>query len=282
MMETAKCLVFDLDGTLYEDTDHFDYYARLLKECVDDQKQEDFQKDYERAQEGSHPVQIGKVYDAERDVVLTVNPFSFIVEQVEEWSGNAWTDRRVRTTYLEPVHLNFHSMIALGDGWWPPFSIALHYGVTRAEAYDCYVKTKDYMSSGQFEMTKTKGLREALLQWREEKRLVLLTNSEAYDVKNILKNLDLEGVFHEVIPSANKPEKTDQWFEQILDNWEGEASEIVSIGDNFMNEIAPALQYGFQAVFIQSHDIRYDHPHLKVVNTLSEMTEINSKTPGGH
>ncbi|CCG44628.1 HAD superfamily hydrolase [Halobacillus halophilus DSM 2266] len=99
--------------------------------------------------------------------------------------------------------------ITLGDGWWLPFSIARHYGVSEEEVRECYGQTKEYMVSDQFSLTKTKGLRDALLKWRKEKRLVLITNSEAHDVLN---RIDLTDMFHERIPSAAKPLHTNELF----------------------------------------------------------------------
>ncbi|MGP4077230.1 HAD family hydrolase [Halobacillus sp. K22] len=217
-------------------------------------------------------MQIGKVYDLIEDVIITVDPFSNEAQKVETWTGEVWSKSRMEKTYPEPLTYDFERLIALGDGWWLPYSIARHYGVSGEQARACYDQTKDYMVSEQFSLTKTQGLRESLLKWRIEKRLILITNSEAHDVDHILNRIDLRGIFHEQITSSEKPHRTIELFRTILRNVEYSAGSIVSIGDNFMNEIAPALELGMKAVWIHPTESEINHKDLKIVKSLEECT----------
>ena len=65
-----KVIVFDLDGTLYEDTHHFEYYAKQLQHKLPAEKRESFWKDYQSALDLQHALQIGRAYDVEQDLVL--------------------------------------------------------------------------------------------------------------------------------------------------------------------------------------------------------------------
>ncbi|MCA0969612.1 HAD family hydrolase [Halobacillus litoralis] len=267
MIDEARCLLFDLDGTLYEDTDHFRYYADRLKEGLDESNRSLFEKDYASILNGEHPLQIGKVYDAEYDLILTVNPFTNEVENVQDWTGE-----EVENNYNARVDYDFERKVAIGDGWWIPSSIARHYGIKLEEAFECYRQTKEFMASDQFTMTQTPGLRKALEAWRKDKALLLVTNSEEEDVAVILEQLNLEGVFHEIITSAQKPMNVIDQFEGLLKKYELLPEESVSIGDNFMNEIAPALVLGMKAIFVQPHSESTSHENMIHVHSLKEIT----------
>ncbi|MCA1011310.1 HAD family hydrolase [Halobacillus halophilus] len=273
MIDQAECLIFDLDGTLYEDTDHFEYYAQMLQQRASMENRPHIKKDYRKVLAGKHPLQIGKVYDVEKDVILTVDPFSNTAQKVETWRGKVWPKSRTEVIYPDSLTYDLEKLIALGDGWWIPYSIARHYGVSAEEARECYDQTKEYMVSDLFSLTKTEGLRDALLKWKKEKKLVLITNSEAHDVDHILKRIDLTDLFHEIITSAAKPLHTTELFQGLLRNGKYTAGTVISIGDNFMNEIAPALALGMKAIWIYPPGSDWNHKDLKIVKSFEECTK---------
>ncbi|MBU9723474.1 MULTISPECIES: HAD family hydrolase [Bacillaceae] len=266
-----KLYIFDLDGTLYEGTDHFDYYADRLSLDVPKEKQHEFWKDYEEMKAGKHQVSIGKAYDVKNDAVLTIDPMSLTVIKAVDWEGNS-LDVLAEKYRGKQVKFDFKEMIAIGDGWWLPFVCAVHYGVE--DCYPRYVETKAYMSSDQFELEKIPHLKSFLNQLKEEATIVLITNSDEEDVRRLLTELDLDGVFHEVITSAKKPTKTTAYFEELKKKFNIEADEIVSIGDNFINEIAPALLLGMNAVYISEHIDQTEHHNLIQVKRISEWIEL--------
>ncbi len=269
-LEDAKLVIFDLDGTLYEDTDHFDYYAELLKEELrTEEEKKHFQIDYEAMKAGNHIVKIGKAYDAQRDNILTLDPMTLQVTEVHNWDGQLIHQSEVGTLYKEPLVFNFETMIAIGDGWWLPLVTALHYGIK--DTFTSYNKTKEYMVTENFELTKTPGLKQGLLNLKKTKQIVLCTNSDLDDVIRLLKELDLEGIFDYILPSSMKPTKTAELFQSLFNKFNIAPQESVSIGDNFINEIAPALKLGMKAVYIQSESREQDNPNVFVVPTLANV-----------
>ncbi len=267
----CKLIIFDLDGTLYEDTDHFDYYASLLKEKVAIDEQEHFIKDYEDMKKGDHPVAIGKAYDVERDAILTLDPLTLKVTHVQKWDGTEWDSEDVNHTYDRELTFDFEKMIAIGDGWWLPYSAARHYGVSIEETYHCYTKTKEFMVTDEFQLTKTPGLKEGLNKLKEEAEIVLVTNSEKDDVERLLNELELDDLFPEIVPLAQKPVQTKKIFLDLMKKYGVKADETVSIGDNLINEIAPALLLGLKTIYIQPTGIKLEHANLKVVTSLADV-----------
>ncbi|WP_349409675.1 HAD family hydrolase [Pseudalkalibacillus sp. SCS-8] len=267
----CKLVIFDLDGTLYEDTDHFDHYASLLKERVAPEHQADFLNDYEAMKKGDHTVSIGKAYDADHDAILTLDPLTLKVTHVQQWDGKEWDHTRIQGTYSEDITFDFEKIIAIGDGWWLPYTAARHHGVSIEETYQCYTETKEYMVTDAFELTKTPGLRDGLLKLKEEAEVVLVTNSEEDDVQRLLKELELDDIFPEIVPLAQKPVQTKKIFLDLMKKYNAKPEETVSIGDNLINEIAPALVLGMRTIYIQPTGIEMEHENLKVVTGLAEV-----------
>ncbi len=271
----CKLIIFDLDGTLYEDTDHFDHYASLLQERVAPEHQEDFMDDYIAMKRGEHTVSIGKAYDAVQDSVLTLDPLTLKVTHVQTWDGTEWDKERIEDTYKGDISFDFENIIAIGDGWWLPYSSARHHGVSIEETYQCYTKTKEFMVTDAFQLTKTPGLKEGLLKLKEEAEVVLVTNSEEDDVHRLLEELGLKDIFPEIIPLAQKPVQTKKIFLELMEKYGVKPEETVSIGDNLINEIAPALLLGMRTMYIQPTGIELEHDNLKVVTGLEEVFKEN-------
>ncbi len=270
-MKIEGLYIFDLDGTLYEGTDHFDYYAKRLALDVKEADQGKFWDDYKRTKNGEHPLEVGKAYDVKEDAILTVDPMTLTVVQAHHWDGTEWTLEQIEETYVDEVAFDFENIVAIGDGWWLPFACAKHYGVENC--YKRYVETKEYMVTDDFKLAPIPGLREFLLRLKENTNIVLMTNSDADDVGRLLSELNLEQVFPRIVTSAKKPSLTDEHFKAIMAEYKVKPQETVSVGDNFINEIAPALLQGMRAVYISQHEHATKHEQLQQVKRITEWFE---------
>ncbi|MCP8968706.1 HAD family hydrolase [Ectobacillus ponti] len=267
LVEACKVLIFDLDGTLYEGTEHYDYYAEQIKQELPADLQPLFVRDYEEMKLGKHALSIGKVYDMEQDAILTLDPLAHTVVEVQTWTGQTWSDGDRGAAYPGQIVYDETRYIAVGDGWWLPYVTGAHYGAK--DTYHCYNKTKDYMSSPQFHLPKTPGLREALAGMKGEKTLVLLTNSDGPDVRRLLRGLELADIFDMTITDALKPFRTAEHLQHIVHTYGVRPDEVVSIGDNFINELAPALKLGMHAVYIAPHGGVSEYENFLIVPTLA-------------
>lgn len=276
LFKNTELVIFDLDGTLYEDTDHFDYYAEQLKKELPEESHATFMDEYRKMEAGNHIVTIGKVYDAIRDHVLKLDPVNLMVTEAWTWEGTELDSDTIQRLYPNPISLDFDAMIAIGDGWWLPNVCARHYGAK--DTQKAYVKTKDYMATDQFKLTKIPGLRQGIMKLAEKKTVVLVTNSEHDDVKRLLKNLDLEGLFDEIVTEARKPQYTKNHFSKLLEKYNTAADKAISIGDNYINEIAPAINLGMQTVFIDLYELDYPeykgHKVKSISNIIEYMKEV--------
>ncbi|MCU9613417.1 HAD family hydrolase [Caldibacillus lycopersici] len=264
-------VIFDLDGTLYEDTDHFDYYAeQLLKELPED-KHADFLAEYKKMVAGDHTVSIGKVYDVVRDYILQLDSASLTVNKAWTWEGEEVGAEEINRLYPHPIAMDFDTMIAIGDGWWLPNVCAKHFGAANTQS--AYGKTKDFMATEAFTLTKIPGLREALYHLKSKKDIILVTNSEKDDVGRLLHQLDLENIFDEIVTEARKPQHTKTHFSNLLEKYDCKPEKAISIGDNFINEIAPAIALGMRTVFIDLYEMNYPEYQGKKVKSISNLIQ---------
>lgn len=247
-----ELLIFDLDGTLYEDTEHFDYYAERLAAFIAEKDRPAFFSEYEAVQKGERDLQIGTAYDAEKDRILYLDPVTAQPVRVVNWSGREMEPSLWAEEYRN-LSFDFDKKIAIGDGWWTPHATARHFGVSKEEAYAAYVETKTYMSSEAFQLSQTPSLRSGL-QWLQSngKQMVLVTNSDDEDAESILQQLNL----HDLLPpytritSANKPAETKDHYEQLLEEYRVNPQETMVIGDNLMNDVMPGVLLGIEGIHI--------------------------------
>ncbi|WP_158306386.1 HAD family hydrolase [Caldalkalibacillus thermarum] len=271
VFQQAELIIFDLDGTLYEDTAHFEYYAQRLAEQIPEDQRKAYWQEYKRMEAGQHIVTIGKVYDVVRDRILELDYPTNLVKQAWTWEGKPLSEEEITRSYPSPIQCDFQSMIAIGDGWWLPNVCARHFGAKDTES--AYHATKEYMASDQFQLTPVPGLREALDYLKTKKELVLVTNSQPDDVERLLTLLNLQGLFGLIITDAKKPQYTLHHFSQLLKRYHIDAARALSIGDNFINEIAPAHQLGMKTIFIDMYNLDYPGYDGCKVSSIAETVE---------
>ncbi|KGX92993.1 hydrolase [Pontibacillus halophilus JSM 076056 = DSM 19796] len=269
-LEDYSLVIFDLDGTLYEDTAHFSLFAEKLKHELPLERQHAFERDEKCVQKGEHPLAIGKVYDTLEDIIWTWDPFTDMLIEPLTWDGKEAPIEQ-KSISFRASDVDFDRWLSIGDGWWPPYVLARHHGVPMETCHKVYNETKVVMSSEGGWMTRTEGLRNTLLSWKEQKHLVLVTNSDKEDVIRILSKLNLDDVFSHIIPSAMKPKETEHHFKSLLETYKLEPHDALSIGDNFINEIAPALKLGMASCWLTPDEPPITHPNLFAVSSLKQV-----------
>ncbi|QOR65386.1 HAD hydrolase-like protein [Cytobacillus suaedae] len=264
-----KVIVFDLDGTLYEDIHHFNFYAERLRDKLPLEKQEIFWKEYKLAEQGEHTLRIGRVYDVAKDLVLVQQ--DGMVKEAFKWDGTALTQEEVHHLYPEQITIDLESMLSIGDLWWVPACVAFHHGLSGESGHQSFLETREFMMTPEFKMNQITDFKEMLQDLREHGvKLVLLTNSPEPDSEVILTKLDLQTVFHKKIFNGKKPTLTSKRFEEIALTFNVKYNVILSVGDNWINEILPAQKLGCSTILIDPHHISTDESADIVVETMTQ------------
>lgn len=273
--QNIKVIVFDLDGTLYSETSHFAYYAERLKERLPRDVQDDFMRDYRAAEKKKHVIKVGRVYDTLHDLTLVHR--DRVVTEAYEWNGYKIPEERVKWLYPEPLTIDNKRMLSIGDFWWVPVPIAYHYGLGFDACHEAFLETRRYMMSPAFIMKKIPGLKETLEKLHATKKLVLLTNSPEPDSRAILQKLGLENLFDLLIFDGMKPVQTSKHFEAIKQAFAVEYGEILSVGDNWVNEIHPVQKLGVKTLFINAHELPSEYKADFVVGNPDAMVSVLKK-----
>lgn len=275
MLNEIEVVVFDLDGTLYEDTHHFDFYADRLCEKLNQANRDHFYRDYQLVKENKHPLKIGTVYDAANDFILRQKDRKVL--HAFSWMGKKISKTEIRALYPGELTFNFQSLLNVGDFWWIPVSIAKHYGISDESAQQSFLQTREYMMSSDFQMKEIPGFKDTLFSLSKIKKLVLYTNSPQKDSEVIVKKLGFLDFFDYKIFEGQKPVKTAEYFIKIHEHYHMPFSNILSIGDNAINEIIPANKLGCKTLLIDAHEIG-DETHADyIVKNIAGVVELLNK-----
>jgi HAD superfamily hydrolase (TIGR01549 family) len=267
-----KAIVFDLDGTLYEDTHHFKYYAESISNRLPQKLHEKFIFEYDSTVSGSHTLKVGRIYDTEKDFII--EHITKKLKKVYTWDGTVVEKSIVKELYNDTIEIDMQRFISIGDLWWVPGVIGLHYGLNRTDIHACFLETRKYMMSNEFIMKPVKGFKETLEYLNPSIKLILLTNSPEPDSETILKKIDIQHLFHKKIFEGKKPSRTLERFEEVCNEFHLSFNEILSVGDNFINDILPAKKAGCKAIYIDNYHIGNKEDADYVVYSISEMIDI--------
>lgn len=246
-------VIYDLDGTLYEETRHFVYYAELMRDALPSERRDDFWSELQHVWQGRHPLRIGRVYDADRDHILSVDEH-MRVTRAWTWSGDELDAPHVQDFYPEPIVCHMDGpLIAVGDGWWIPVVCARRQGLV--DTRDYYLQTKQRLHETPEWLRPIPGLADAIRTARRGVPQVVATNSHLEDAEELLVRLGLADAISGLYPSCNKPTDAARWFQRICADWDVPPERAVSVGDNYLNEIVPALQLGMRGILIDGDNV---------------------------
>ncbi|MEW6725077.1 MAG: HAD family hydrolase [Bacillota bacterium] len=256
MPNPIQVMIFDLDGTLYGDTVHFDYYAQEICQRLPAALAPDFNRDYTAFWRGETALRIGWVYDREHDLVLRLEEDR--VTRAQDWAQQEQPADRVSRLYPGPVIIDKQRFISLGDPWWIPACIGFHYGLQRHDTQQAFLVTREFMSGPDFFMAEVPGRTETFRALAERYQLVLATNSPEPDSRAIVDKLGLTPYFARMRFLSEKPMRSLELFRSVAEEFSADYPAILSVGDNLVNEITPARKLGCRTLFIDPH--RYGHP----------------------
>lgn len=240
-------IIFDLDGTLYADTDHFSYFSKLLAQKLPASVRGEYFQQEQAIWHGNHCLRIGRTYDRKNDYVLEATPEG-VVLAAWTWQGARLPDTSVAKLYTQPITFDMNSMISIGDGWWIPTACAYHFGVD--STYDAYLETKDYLASEEARVSPIPGVKEALTNLSNRMKLIVATNSDEKDTRRILKRLGLSQIFDSLYCECQKPQFAKRTLHQIVSDNQIPYNYWLSVGDNYLNDIYPAYQLGMRTCLI--------------------------------
>lgn len=260
MSVAIDTVVFDLDGTLYDHDPVYDRYAEEIAARLPDGPRERFLRHWGAFKNGTGPRIVGLGYDESRRSL-----FRHSRGQVTGYLTWDLAERAVPVP-REPVSFGA-GWVNVGDLWGVLSVLAGEYGLSRDERQDAFLATRVYMrGEGRLAADAALGTHLSALR-RGGVRLVVISNSPIDSVEQTLAHLDIRGCFDEIVGDAAKPAGMTEFFER------GSPQRVLSVGDNYVNDIEPALDAGARAVYIDRHDtgLGSDRSTCEVVRDLHEL-----------
>ncbi|MCL6454506.1 MAG: HAD family hydrolase [Alicyclobacillus sp.] len=245
-LRDVQLVIFDLDGTVYQETAHFEAYGRRLAERLPAPVRSTFLREVEEALAGEHPLRYGDAYDVTQRAIVRDG-------LVLDWAGQ-------RTPLQPSDRLEF-----VDDPWGIYGNLARYHGISESDLQAAFLETRAYMQSPTFKMTGLPGLREAINRLRSRGlRFALATNSPEPDSRAILEKLGLAGAFDAEIFNASKQTRAKEHFQSLHHSFGVPFEKMASVGDHYRNEIRPAVELGMRTVCIDRYH-RPNRPDVDVV-----------------
>lgn len=233
-------IIFDLDGTLYEDPRIFDRYAGNLAASLPPSASAEFTRGWREARERRGALSVGLGYDPVADEL-----FRFAGDLVTHrlsWDGE-------ETAVSEAVpRFAFENFV--GDWWQLLMVLATHFGISRVDQDAAFAATRAWMGSDEIQLRQDPDLPQNLATLASKVRqLVAMSNSPEQSVHNVLSELSIADCFDQIVPNASKPDGLAAFLSSLRN-----PGSVLSVGDHYINDIESALHGGALAVYIDRHE----------------------------
>lgn len=137
------------------------------------------------------------------------------------------------------------------DPWGAAANLARRHGIGDDVLNSAFAETRRDMLSPSCEVEVVDELVDALAGLRGAVRVMLATNSPRQDLDALLARLGVAHAFDEVVPDAGKPEGLRRLLSRELGpDLTARPWRLFSLGDHYPNEIAPAVEIGAAAGYI--------------------------------
>lgn len=242
-MNDIKVVVFDLDGTLYQDYRFLGRYVQhLLKGTLSEQEIEEQVKTAYAILEGNHAVRLGYFYNRENghayahDNFIPTTAYSFESLLIPEETGAISDDEL---------------FFFLGDPWCIAQMLADKYEVPISKRNEAFEAVRFEMLQQPYEIYGHAPLFDSIADLPIEKK-VLMTNTPGVTGPAFVEYLNIGSLFDAYLFDAKKPTGMQSIVKGFLD--EGyKPHEILSIGDNPFNDLAPVQQLGGRTCLISPY-----------------------------
>jgi len=263
-MNDVKVIIFDMDGTLYQD---YTFLGRYIKYLLEDSlTQQEIDVKIEESYlilEGKHPVRLG--YYISKDSFVVHAHENFLPVKSYYWNG------------IEKPNQNvvMDKLFFIGDPWGIANIYAEQYGVNAEVRSSAFEKVRNEMIQKPTEIYRHSPLFDQIANLEVEKK-ILMTNTPGITGPAFVKHLQMDELFDEYVYDAKKPLGMEMAVKELIGNGY-EPNEILSIGDNPYNDLFPVKKLGGKTCLISQYEHHGTNEWDFSVKTIEELAHLLSK-----
>ncbi|MDR0271258.1 MAG: HAD hydrolase-like protein [Paenibacillus sp.] len=263
-----KVVIFDMDGTLYQEDTFMERYIRYLLEETEHEADTEAAVSMGKAiRSGEQTFGFGHFYHLKDDL---------LVIRLEDGlaRGYAWDGSSV------PVRkklYKFDSILAadllhIGDPWNIVAMLSHRYKLPETKLSKAFDRVRKEMLAAPYQFEIHSGLMQAIEKLNVDKK-VLMTNTHLESGAQFLDFMQIHFCFDEVYCDAGKPARLTTYLASLLQQGY-KAHEILSVGDNPWNDLHPVKRIGGRTCFISpypSHDPEVWDLRLTTLDELEQL-----------
>lgn len=266
-LEGIRAVIFDLDGTLYQDHSIHLKYMELLVEGTPWQAHlQDIFKEIDEILKGNREFKLGHAY-RHTDQGAPIES----IEQLLQIDGVVnGSDGTFPSEWLSDPNI-----VYAGDPWSLCAIIARRMGLTRERGNEAFAKVREGMHVSGTTVEQHDGLAPALEKMKQKLvRSMIVSNTPESMASDLAVYLNVHNQAHDYCYGAGKPHGLIEMLPDWLRSHGLQAHEVLAVGDNGLNDLYPIRQLGGKAALISPYvvDDRIDWDFR--LHKLDELVEL--------
>ena len=259
----VRVAIFDLDGTLYQGDGFLPTYLEEL-EARGGLDREAARAELQAIFEQRHAARIGDFYDPVADRLLRAPAWH--IEAVVDWQGEPVEDDRVGQAVAYD-----DGFVYLGDAWQAVGAVATHHQVDVDAREGAFRAVRDAINTSTDVLLDTSALASVLDEVDRFEHRFVMTNTPEPLARALVTAMGLPERFDGIRFGAGKPAGLERWLAELTEQLGVSADEILCVGDNYFNDILPAVRSGCRAIWVDPFGTA---PHAGPETRVSGLGEV--------
>lgn len=259
-MKQVKVVIFDLDGTLYQDRVYYKrFIAHMLRGSVYERDTKKVQDKADAIVEGRDAMKLGHFYDSSNAVKGLSLEERLTIPFIENKVGHF-------DDYLERKYR------FVGDGWNVVFMLADRLEIAPEAVNAAFRKVRQEMLLDDYAIEVNRELIDVLGKLKGQlEGMYLLTNTPEPEAVDFVSYMGLEDKFTSIHYGADKPFGLMTYLPDILKEHGIEASEVLAIGDHGYNDLYPVHVRGGKTILATPYVVADEMPWSVRVQSLEAL-----------
>ena len=263
-MKDIKALIFDMDGTLYQDYSFMGrYISKMMADSFPEREIEETVTWAYDILEGKRPIKLGFMY----------NPAELVFyshKDLQPTASFSWEGIETELAVNAEVPLAY-----LGDPWGIAQLMAVKKKIPVEVREQAFTDVRAEMLEEAYCIIKRTDLFDEIGKL-EDKRVILMTNSPLPTAQEFVDFMEINDVFDEFHFDGKKPHGIKELFTKLVS--EGyQPHEILSVGDHPWNDLYPVHQAGGHTCLISEYKHDDTTGWTVSVETIDELVELMRK-----